>query len=312
MSESVSANQIALLLNDPAIMTALTQLLAARQVATAANSALPASPQAETESNTHTVHSDSRAAASGSANVEDENSKGDESEKDANSRYNISKALGINPFDRKVVQARRKEVTEFLLGEYGIRLNKPPTHWQEKAWIASVNAAFEHFSTVYGWKRKAIEDLLKLMCQDNVRNARQLNKKRALEGAEASSGTNPPPPRRGLSKKQYVRKDTVIVKKKTLLRRPNRNTATATSESFARQANGLENGSPSLSPSVDEAETADLMSSTVSSSNGLDLSLPVRSEATTAETMAQPTADPAIPTPPPVGACYYVSFMKLG
>jgi hypothetical protein len=37
MSELLSADQIALLLNDPATMTALTQLLAARQATTAAS-----------------------------------------------------------------------------------------------------------------------------------------------------------------------------------------------------------------------------------------------------------------------------------
>jgi hypothetical protein len=224
---------------------------------------LPASLQPELENNTHSVHSDSPAIAPGLANVEDEHSEDDESENDANTRYNINKALSIDPFDRKVVQARRKEVTEFLLSEYRIRLNKPYTHWRNKTWIASVNAAFEHFSPIYGWKRKAIEDLLKLMCEDNVRNARKLSKKRALEGAGASSGTNHPVPHQGSSKKRSVLKETGVAKKKTLLRRPNRNTsshiqsATATSGSSASQANGSEN------ISVDDAEAAEPTSSTV-------------------------------------------------
>jgi hypothetical protein len=178
--------------------------------------ALPASPQV-VENNTHSVHSDSPKEASLPANVEDESSGGHQSENDANTRYNINKALGINPCERKVVQARRKEVTEFLLIEYNIRLNKPYTKWPNKTWIASVNATFKHFSAIYGWKRKAVEDLLKLICEDNVRNGRKLSKKRALEGAEASSTTNPP-----ASKKRSVLTESGNPKKKTLLRRPNR------------------------------------------------------------------------------------------
>jgi hypothetical protein len=272
--ESLSADQIAMLLNDPATRATLMQLLAVPSLpGTSSTHAV-----SENLNNTPTVHSESpqlAAVSTGSANVEDENSEDDESENETNTRYNINKALGIDPFDRKVVQARRKKVTEFLLSEYRIRLNKPYTHWRNKTWIATVNTVFEHFSPIYGWKRKAIEALLKLMCEDNVRNARKLIKKRALEAAVASSGSNPPPPppHQSSSKKQRsVLKETGIAKKKTLLRRPNRNTSshiqaatdTTSSGSSAGQANSPENlnVSNSLTPSVD-AEAAEPMTETV-------------------------------------------------
>ncbi|KAA8904242.1 hypothetical protein FN846DRAFT_907893 [Sphaerosporella brunnea] len=119
-------------------MATLTQLLTARQAATAAEPPpLLASPQLELE-NSLRSNASKDASAPARANVEDESSgQLNESEDDATTRYNINKALGINPLDRKVVQARRKEVTEFLLTQYGIQLNKSYSHWRKKTWTAS-------------------------------------------------------------------------------------------------------------------------------------------------------------------------------
>jgi hypothetical protein len=137
---------------------------------------------------------------------------------DQNRRYRVNVGIGCAPKDRISVQARRLEVTIFLGTNHGIKLDQPYTRWPTNRWINTVDEVWKEFSKRYGWEWEATEALLKLMCEDNVRNAAR--KQARIAGA----GTPPAGPRQQ-DKKLGERKYTGHAngaRKKTLLRRPNK------------------------------------------------------------------------------------------
>lgn len=50
---------------------------------------------------------------------------------DANPRVNMNRAMGVEPTDRRSVQARRKEVSTYCLMHYGFTLDTPYTQWSQ-------------------------------------------------------------------------------------------------------------------------------------------------------------------------------------
>jgi hypothetical protein len=97
--------------------------------------------------------------------------KVEDPDEDTNRRHRINRGIGVAPHDRIAVAARRQEVTKYLLTAHGIRLDRPYTRWPTKTWIEYVDKAWKEFAKRYGWTWYATEALLKVMSEDNVRNA---------------------------------------------------------------------------------------------------------------------------------------------
>jgi hypothetical protein len=170
-------------------------------------------------------------ASTGGIDVDDGDEDLNEDDDDANNRYNINKAAGFDPFDRADVQSRRREISEFLLSEYNVRLNKPYTRWNKDRWNAAVSVTWEKFVGAWSWKREGARQLLQLMCRDNVKNHRKRiaqQQKAAAEAGQPSSSTGRPgihidTHSQGNPSVLRTPKKQTTPQKKTLLRRPNRN-----------------------------------------------------------------------------------------
>ncbi|KAI5785898.1 hypothetical protein EDC01DRAFT_631812 [Geopyxis carbonaria] len=101
-------------------------------------------------------------------------------------RYFVNIAMGVNPFNRSAVQARRKEVSEAaFLRRWS--LNKNWTSFdREKVWKPLAASLHADFSKKYNWSRILTEEVMKLVCEDNVRNGRIKAEQDSLDEDETS------------------------------------------------------------------------------------------------------------------------------
>jgi hypothetical protein len=107
---------------------------------------------------------------------------------DANPRVNLNRAMGVEPTDRRSVQARRKEVSTYCLMHYGFTLDTPYTQWSPVTWRQLVNAVYKEFRQRYAWTRDTCEEVMKSICSDTSRNIRS-----SLRQAAKNSNSELPP-----------------------------------------------------------------------------------------------------------------------
>jgi hypothetical protein len=231
-----------------------------------------------------------------------------DSDSDANERYNVNRAAGLDPFNRRTVQSRRREVSEFLLSEYNVRLDKPYTRWRKDRWAAVVRVTYEKFAGSFRWKPEGAALLLKTICRDNVGNRRKMLKRRQREAtvttpAQLGSGQGQTPQDvdNASQENERVPKRKSTPKKKTLLRHPNRHMHPPIAN---RSPSPQPGATESPLPTLPTGTTASRSSPLPSSSTGLAIPL---SPQTAATGLSDGVATPITSDPEPVAPAMTMS-----
>jgi len=99
----------------------------------------------------------------------------------ARSRVHLNRAMGVEPMDKRSVQARRKEVSLYCQQQCGFTLDTRSTQWSEATWDPLVNAVYQEFQQRYAWTRATCEEVMKTICLDTSRNRRSSLRKVAKE-----------------------------------------------------------------------------------------------------------------------------------
>lgn len=176
-------------------------------------------------------------------------------------RYNLNKAMGVDPTNRAAVQARRKEVSDFCLVQFSVALNKPYSQWSAKTWRRLLNGVTHEFEAKYRWTRETAEAVMKKICSDTARNLRASAKRAGVSLPAAGK-------RDGVTKANHMRPP---------LRRPNGSSARLhTDTSASTRAAGVENsneppsslqsGAGPSSPPTTASDSSGGKNSTLSSS----------------------------------------------
>ncbi|CCX15448.1 Protein of unknown function [Pyronema omphalodes CBS 100304] len=113
--------------------------------------------------------------------------------KEMNPRWLLNSRMGVDPTDRRAVQARRNE-ERVECERLELPLDKAFYKWNKSTWHFLVKTIHPRFERKYGCDQDILEDVMKSVCTDTFRNCRQKAKKLdGGNGATVPAGTAPTP-----------------------------------------------------------------------------------------------------------------------